>query len=77
MLPVLLLMPKGSEHLRKSAGKPSLSKSGGAESGALPAKMPPIDPGLAEVIKAWPALLESVRAGILAMIKATLPADKR
>jgi len=49
----------------------------GAESGALAAKMPPIDPALAEVVRAWPALLESVRAGIMATIKVTLPAEKK
>jgi len=29
------------------------------------------------VVKAWPALPESVRAGIVAMVKATLPAKKK
>lgn len=39
----------------------SPSRSTGAFSG---------DPGLAEVIKAWPGLSPAIRTGILAMVKA-------
>ena len=34
------------------------------------------DANLAIVIAAWPKLPESVRAGIVAMVKAMLPAEK-
>jgi hypothetical protein len=30
-----------------------------------------IDPGLASLIDAWPTLPEAIRAGILAMVRAT------
>jgi hypothetical protein len=56
---------KHQQH-RKNNG---VSQEGGAESGAESAKTPPIDPDLAEVIKAWPALPIAVRAGILAMVR--------
>ena len=38
---------------------------------ALLPKMLPADPDLAAVAEAWPGLPEEVRAGILAMVKAT------
>jgi hypothetical protein len=39
--------------------------------GAVAENLPPIDPGLAALIDAWPALPEAVKAGILAMVRAT------
>jgi hypothetical protein len=39
---------------------------------ALP-NSPDPDPDLAEVMDAWPALPDAVRAGILAMVKASVP----
>jgi hypothetical protein len=33
----------------------------------------PLDPDLAAVMAAWPALPEAVRAGIVAMVKASVP----
>jgi hypothetical protein len=41
----------------------------GAESGAVGAQNTPIDPDLAEVIRAWPTLPEATRAGILAAVR--------
>jgi hypothetical protein len=41
----------------------------GAKSGALAI----IDPELATVVDAWPTLPEAVRAGMLAMVRATRP----
>jgi hypothetical protein len=43
---------------------------GGAKSGALTPTNPYIDPALAALIGAWPALPEAIRAGILAMVRA-------
>ena len=42
-----------------------------AESGALAAGSPPIDPEMVRVIEAWPSLSAAIRAGVLAMIDAT------
>jgi hypothetical protein len=41
----------------------------GAESGAVFTQAAPIDSELALVIKAWPALPEPIKAGILAIIR--------
>jgi hypothetical protein len=46
------------------------SAQGGAKSGALTPETLVIDPGLAALIDAWPALPEAIRAGILAMVRA-------
>ena len=43
----------------------------GAESGADGARQAPHDPQLATVIAAWHILPDAVKAGILAMVKAT------
>jgi hypothetical protein len=59
-----------SENERESqagAAKASVSRS-------LPV---PADADLAEIVEAWPALPEALRAGILAMIKAALRGGKR
>ena len=43
----------------------------GAVSGAVPVERPPAaDPGLAQVVTAWPDLPQAVKAGIVAMVKA-------
>lgn len=60
-----------NKELRESAPQ------GGAESGAVGAQTPPIDPDLQAVVKAWPGLPESVRAGIVAMVRAAVPEDGR
>jgi len=43
----------------------------GAECGAVAARKAPLDPDLAAVVDAWPALPAAIKAGILAMISAT------
>jgi len=43
----------------------------GAKSGALRANSTEIDPKLATIINAWPMLPEAIRAGIVAMVKAS------
>lgn len=42
----------------------------GAESGAVGAPKAPFDHDLADVVQAWPSLADTIRAGILAMIRA-------
>lgn len=49
-------------------------ESSGAESGALgaqPTTAPPADPNLALLVAAWPTLPPAIRAGVLALVKAT------
>jgi hypothetical protein len=43
----------------------------GAESGALGAQNGLFDPRLASVIEAWPTLPEAIKAGIVAMVRAS------
>jgi hypothetical protein len=38
---------------------------------------PEIDPDLTHIIAAWPDLPKLIKAGILAMVKASLPTDGR
>jgi hypothetical protein len=44
---------------------------GGAESGAVSARVALSDPDLTAVVNAWPTLPDALKAGILAMIRAT------
>lgn len=69
--------PEGLEHHANPAGNTRVPDSGGSKSGnnggGLGPPMPPTmptDPGLAEVIAAWPDLPPAIRAGIVAMVKA-------
>ena len=62
---------QGLERSTKTSKKTALSKQGAAKSGAVGAPIDPIDPALALVVEAWPTLTESVKAGILAMVKMT------
>lgn len=61
----------GVEHCADSSGNPHVPQSGGAESGALAAKIDPQDPDLADLLAAWPKLPEALRTGILAMVRAS------
>jgi hypothetical protein len=45
----------------------ALSAKGGAESGALDAPSPALDPPLASLIDAWPKLPEAIRTAMLAL----------
>jgi len=70
---------KGLEHPTESPGKTALAKPGGAESGARGAPEgrtdTRADPDLAAVIHAWPALPDVLKAGILAMVRASADAS--
>lgn len=48
-----------------------VNRTGGAKSGAMDPEKPATDPGLTALIDAWPTLPEAIRAGILAMVRAT------
>ena len=74
---VLLHLAEGTglEPPQQSSGKTSFSQSGGAESGAVGARMAPFSRELGKVIKAWPTLSEKVRARIVAMVEEVT--DKR
>jgi hypothetical protein len=52
----------------QNTGKTGIPPQSGAESGAPGARKAPLDPELAAVVDAWPALPEAIKAGILAMI---------
>ncbi len=59
--------------IEPSANSPEITINpapGGAKSGALTPTKANIDPTLAALIDAWPALPEAIRAGILAMVRA-------
>lgn len=66
----LLMEAAGIEHGPKSSGNQGVGNQSGAESGALGAREAPIDPELAAVVDAWPALPAAIKAGILAMVRA-------
>ena len=59
----------GREHLSESLENAHMFGAGGANSGA---PRPEIEPDAAEVVEAWPALPPAVRAGILAMVRASV-----
>jgi hypothetical protein len=62
--------PRGLETPANSPQNSTNPAPGGAKSGALDAKTPAIDPGLAVIIDAWPKVPEAIRAGILALVRA-------
>ena len=61
---------EGFERRQDSPDKTTVSKQGGAQSGAHAAPTAVSDPDLAAVVKVWPKLPEAVRVGIVAMVKA-------
>ena len=63
--------PRGSEHQGKTPEKPHVSQTGGAKSGALSPKTLPADADLAQIVAAWPTLPQTIKAGIVAMVKAS------
>lgn len=56
---------------RETTGKTGPSGQSGADSGALDAREAPLDADLAALVDVWPALPAAIKAGILAMIRAT------
>ncbi|MCH7727784.1 MAG: hypothetical protein IH991_15080 [Planctomycetes bacterium] len=60
----------GLERPPQTAGETPNSVRGGAESGALDAQSGAFDPNLQAIIDAWQTLPKSVKADILAMVKA-------
>ena len=62
----------GLEYPSNPSGESNIPETGGAESGALGSEFDSVDPVLAEVVKAWPSLPETVRAGIVAMVRAAV-----
>ena len=63
--------PRGNAHPAKTQGKSRISSGQRAKSIALEPETPLIDAELRAIIDAWPDLSESVRAGILAMVRAS------
>lgn len=67
----------GFEHPRRTPENMRVSEQSGAECGALDARDVEIDPDLATVAEAWPRLPETIKAGILAMVRTTDNSTKR
>ena len=65
---------RGLELPHENTEKKGVSDQSGAESGAQEAQL---DPELAAVVDAWPALPEAIKAGILAMVETTAGAKQR
>jgi hypothetical protein len=63
--------PRGIEQGEKTPGNTHVCETGGAESGALPPTSGPVDADLRAVVNAWAGLPEPVKAGIVAMVKAS------
>jgi hypothetical protein len=63
----------GIEPRLESPENPALLGQGGAESGAPLPGNPDIAPDLLAIVDAWPRLPESIRAGILALVRAAVP----
>ena len=62
-------MPRvGLEQSENLPGKAQIASACGAESGALGGEGAILDRELREVVKAWPTLAETDRAGIIAMV---------
>jgi hypothetical protein len=62
--------PVGLEHAAQTAKESQAALQSGAESGAAGERHAPKDPQLAAIIEAWPALSESTKAGVVAMVRA-------
>jgi hypothetical protein len=60
----------GIEPTADSPENDAIRVQGGAESGAFIAPDQPVDPNLAQLVKAWSSLPEPIWAGILAMVAA-------
>ena len=62
------MAPLGLELPPKTTGKTGDSETGGAQCGALPSD---IDPELAEIIGRWDDIPEPIRAGVMALVRAS------
>lgn len=62
----------GLETVANSPQKTGNSSRGGAESGAVDARSGAFDPELQTIVDAWPSLPDTVKAGILAMVKSAI-----
>lgn len=60
----------GIECGAKSSGKTGVANQSGVECGALDERQAEFAPDLGAVVKAWPNLPETIRVGVLAMIRA-------
>jgi len=60
---------EGLEPPPKSTANTGFSETGGAESGAVGARMGLSDPDLAAVVNAWPTLPEATRRQVVAMVQ--------
>jgi len=68
----------GLEHTADSPSNLHISHAGGIKSGNTQSTHPsatqtkaPTDPGLDAVVAAWPSLPPAIRAGVLALVKAS------
>jgi hypothetical protein len=61
----------GREHLANSSATAHISGEPEAKGEAVQPPKPPVDPDLARLVEAWPALPAALKAGILAMVKAS------
>jgi len=57
--------PEGHEHRPLALSKTSISEAASAKSGAPNGENTPLDPELAKLIEAWPALSDDTREAIL------------
>ena len=64
-----------AQNAQVSENKTTYENASEALSGELTAFSPPLDDDLAEIVEAWPTLPEPIRAGIVAMVRATGSSD--
>lgn len=65
----------GLEHPHQNTGETAISKTGGAESGAVGAQCGWIDGDLAAIVAAWPSLPAEAWAAILDVVREAGGAD--
>ena len=55
----------------ETTGNTGISSDAGADAGAVETKLAHIGPDLQGIIDAWPALPDAIKAGIVALVKAS------
>jgi len=65
----------GPEQSAKTLAKPQIACKGAAKSAATSVHSGPPDPDLAYLVDSWPCLPPSIKAGIVAMVKAVTEGD--